>query len=38
MGEKLKWLLDNQFNQFHADLIWNALHDEFVPEEFKNLA
>ena len=63
MDEKLKWLLDNQFNLFHADIIWNALHDEnisldkfiagynaikaserdtdddeFVPEEFKNLA
>lgn len=30
MDDKIKYLLDYQFNLFHADLIWNALHDESI--------
>ena len=27
---KLEWLLNCHYNMFHADMIWNAMHDDNI--------
>ena len=31
--KKLEWLLNSHYNVFHADMIWNAMHDDNVSME-----